>query len=800
MEFADYPGLNADLAADFHARHFTRRDTHMFSDHLGQMPHFNPAALAGLAVDVKPRLTKEQHDVLENEFRKQAKPNTNTKKRFAEVLGVSLDKVNNWFQNRRAKSKQDAKKAAGAFNMLQAQQQQQQQQQQGQQQQQSFVGINPMGAMNNMPGEQPFCMPNLYNGVRDNSIIDGTMSNGLGISQPENTFASLDQITSQPMRHQASTQSLASQHSVRSGSLAEANNRHTLTQAQFDAYSQPTFANLSTADTNNALNSTANSDFYSEFCDFSFDPQSVDPLTSPMQSNETIDSFAPDVVPDFKPADNQLRNPSSSSDGSAPSVTISPAEDKEDTFDLNLPSEDKPSQATVTSPQWQPGQSVPVEMDNLRKEFQEAAMRRDFSVQSIPDPSEYLDQPMAFPGDDYNRRESSTVQLARSMQSFTMASQRSAMPSSSIAARRQRPRPAPLGTTSASTRSTSYCGTLPTSPGPVAGNHTMGGHSLRRIKSSQAMNGIAGGRIQKNIGAAQRSPSGYTTFAEANNARFGRRASAFTPAYASLAASTVSLAPPTPLSPTKTARTLRQMQSQPMLRQTSLPEGDENYIVSGMNFSPPSTPLYGGQFIRSRMGSLAVPADNTPPQSAPATQQCFPSGAFSPPHMSAMPMVQSQANPQAFLGMLPNEYPQMHNVMFPAQQQQSQYMDTQMSYIMTNTGEVISGYPVMPPFTQGHMQATPPHQQQPFLPSSSLSPNVLGSSQVPKHVNPGADFFVHEYSPPRDVKQSNTPRKAVETGPKNYTFSNHGPEYFEKHAKQKGSSSPASSSCESAVA
>lgn len=94
MEFADYPGLNADLAADFHARHFTRRDTHMFSDHLGQMPHFNPAALAGLAVDVKPRLTKEQHDVLENEFRKQAKPNTNTKKRFAEVLGVSLDKVN----------------------------------------------------------------------------------------------------------------------------------------------------------------------------------------------------------------------------------------------------------------------------------------------------------------------------------------------------------------------------------------------------------------------------------------------------------------------------------------------------------------------------------------------------------------------------------------------------------------------------------------------------------------------------------------------------------------------------------
>ncbi|THY57630.1 hypothetical protein D6C99_02478 [Aureobasidium pullulans] len=794
MEFADYPGLNADLAADFHARHFTRRDTHMFSDHLGQMPHFNPAALAGLAVDVKPRLTKEQHDVLESEFRKQAKPNTNTKKRFAEILGVSLDKVNNWFQNRRAKSKQDAKKAAGAYNLLQATQQQ------GQQQgQQSFVGINPMGGMNSMPGDQPFCMPNLYNGIRD---MDGPMSSGLGISQPENTFASLDQITSQPMRHQASTQSLASQHSVQSESFSDANNRHTLTQAQFDAFSQPNYTTMPSADTNAALNSTSNGDFYSEFCDFSFDAQSIDPLTSPpMQSTESLESFAPDAPSDFKPSDNQLRNASSSSDGSAPSVTISPAEDKEDNFDMELPSEQKPSQPAVTSPQWQPGQSIPVEMDNLRKEFQEAAMRRDFSVQSIPDPSEYLDQAMAFPGDEYDRRESSTVQLARSMQSFTMAPQRSAMPSSSIAARRQRPRPAPLGTTNM--RSTSYCGTLPTSPGPVGGNHNIGGHTLRRIKSSQAMNGIAGGRIQKNVGSAQRSPSGYSTFAEANTARYGgRRVSSFSPAYASLAASTANLAPPTPLSPTNVSSTLRHMQSQPMLRQTSLPEGDENYIVSGMNFSPPSTPLYGGQFIRSRMGSLAVPTESTPPQSAPPTQQCFPSGAFSPPHMSAMPMVQSQAQPQGFLGMMPNEYPQMHNVMFPAQQQQNQYMDHQMSYIMTNTGEVISGYPVMPPFSQGHMQqATPPNQQQPFLPSSSLSPGVLGSSQVPKqHANPGADFFVHEYSPPRDVKLSSTPRKAVETGPKNYTFSNHGPEYFEKNTKHKGSSSPASDSCESAAA
>lgn len=95
MDFAEYnTGLNGELAADFHARHFVRRDTHVYDpNHIPPMP-YNAAALAGLAIDVKPRLTKEQHDVLENEFRKQSKPNTNTKKRFAEVLGVSLDKVN----------------------------------------------------------------------------------------------------------------------------------------------------------------------------------------------------------------------------------------------------------------------------------------------------------------------------------------------------------------------------------------------------------------------------------------------------------------------------------------------------------------------------------------------------------------------------------------------------------------------------------------------------------------------------------------------------------------------------------
>lgn len=59
------------------------------------MPSFYSASLAnGISCDIKPRLTKEQHDILESHYQKQQKPNTSTKKNFAESLHVSLEKVN----------------------------------------------------------------------------------------------------------------------------------------------------------------------------------------------------------------------------------------------------------------------------------------------------------------------------------------------------------------------------------------------------------------------------------------------------------------------------------------------------------------------------------------------------------------------------------------------------------------------------------------------------------------------------------------------------------------------------------
>lgn len=101
MEFDTYPAYaDDDHHIDLRNPHF-RREPYQYATHHYAQPDLyshHPGAfahhLAGLAVDVKPRLTKEQHDVLEAHYQQQNKPNTQTKKGFAETLGVSLDKVN----------------------------------------------------------------------------------------------------------------------------------------------------------------------------------------------------------------------------------------------------------------------------------------------------------------------------------------------------------------------------------------------------------------------------------------------------------------------------------------------------------------------------------------------------------------------------------------------------------------------------------------------------------------------------------------------------------------------------------
>lgn len=53
----------------------------------------------------KPRLSKDEVDLLEKEFQKNQKPSSGRKREIADILKVDQPRINNWFQNRRAKEK-----------------------------------------------------------------------------------------------------------------------------------------------------------------------------------------------------------------------------------------------------------------------------------------------------------------------------------------------------------------------------------------------------------------------------------------------------------------------------------------------------------------------------------------------------------------------------------------------------------------------------------------------------------------------------------------------------------------------
>ncbi|KAL1954479.1 hypothetical protein VTO42DRAFT_1155 [Malbranchea cinnamomea] len=66
----------------------------------------------------RPRLTKEQVDILEAQFQAQPKPNSDVKRQLAIQTNLTLPRVANWFQNRRAKAKQQKRQAE--FERMQA--------------------------------------------------------------------------------------------------------------------------------------------------------------------------------------------------------------------------------------------------------------------------------------------------------------------------------------------------------------------------------------------------------------------------------------------------------------------------------------------------------------------------------------------------------------------------------------------------------------------------------------------------------------------------------------------------------
>jgi hypothetical protein len=497
-------------------------------------------------------------------------------------------------------------------------------------------------------------------------------------------------------------------------------------------------------------------------------------------------------------------------------------------------------QATSTSSQWQPGQSVPVDFNQLSQEFRQIAQSRQ------PQQQYTQEQPLAWPLDEayHERQNSQTASITQSMGNVGLktpqpqqhATFKSPTPATSLATRRQRTKPAPLGL--ASMRSQSYSSaSQPGTPAPLAPHQQSQHHAslgptqpLRRIKSSNMINGVAQGRIQKTIpGSAQRSPMNRT-FADSMGSPKGTR---------SISSQVGSnLAPPTPMSPREQARVeaARQMQQWQYgpgqaSRQASISEHDVEQYASSISgqpanvSSPPHTPLYPPQpqFAQQRVGKNII-TENTPPQSAPATQISFNTSSFIPPQPSQpvqhqqVATSQTQLSQQAMQTMFATQphmmAPEPHFPMADlSMQQQPQFtLNASEPMSMSHMSFPMGGVPMVD--ANGNLQMTMPqsHYQlvshappapsvsapptlnpappmhYPFPTTSAGANGIQISAHAPK-VPAQPELFVHEYQPPADVKRAATPRKvhSADAGPKNYTFANQTPEHFEKGKKSSAS-------------
>lgn len=264
----------------------------------------------------------------------------------------------------------------------------------------------------------------------------------------------------------------------------------------------------------------------------------------------------------------------------------------------------------------------------------------------LPEPSR---QPPAVPEEAFSRRSSTSSELANNLGTINIHAQQPQLqhkgivfkqpeiPPLDIAARRNRRRPAALGT--AALRSRSCVGPLsmsPTAMGPFLGPST----SVRRIKSTGNNLNVARGRVQKAMpGSAQRSPLQFQNFAEIDAFDSANVLTRENTNSSQTMSSSGSLAPPTPLSPLDIKHSqlpwinTPEQHGHPFVYNSEYPGCFvPNTIEMESNLtSPPATPLNAEMLARIQQQALHQP----PPQSAPPQYASFPQ--YSPPYSAGPP-------------------------------------------------------------------------------------------------------------------------------------------------------------------
>ncbi len=674
---------------------------------------------------------------------------------------------------------------------------------------------------------------------------EGQASNGLGISQTQQPQASNEQLIQFFAAHGLATQQIDNNFDWQA-QLAEDFydspqdlNRRTLTQENFNDISRNGgmvngHGHFEELQTGFSGNQDILSQVFGDISEHDLKQELPFPYTvgAPLSSN---DSSVPSIMSDQSygfPSNNAMQgradmSVTSSDWADSRSSSLSMLHPDNALADLST----SQPQLPVSNSQWQPGQSIPVDVDKHYEEFRQVAQNRASAARAF-------EQPLAFPTDAaFARRASQASMLAQSMGDVNIHPQqpnqsdvfKSPAPPANIAARRQRPKPANLGL--AALRSASYSGARqPGSPGQgPASSHLTQDQHIRRIRSAAVMNGgIAHGRIMKSTpGSAQRSPVNWAFAQSMVSPHLVRNMSHG------------SLAPPTPMSPHDLAS--EQMMHNPAFQSASyaapqpiINEADYDQNLGGLQYqpsasvppqnftSPPHTPMFYDQsFVPRRVGSNVI-TENTPPQSAPAGQSCFPSNiwAKAPSLMNHHPLPQQPVPQRHEMQGYTTSQPQQIRSMHTEQQVQGPtvtFARAQQSNVTTGPTPGIplqfaNGIPTLTPEgtvkmsfppkaqlmqQQSQQMSTPPQQQYAFVTTTSGSPSMHTTTHT--MTQPRSELFVHEYNPPGSVRRSSTPRRPSEMtpqAPKHFTFTNHGPLDFEgKRARKSGEAREGSTSC-----
>ncbi|OAL50695.1 hypothetical protein IQ07DRAFT_611553 [Pyrenochaeta sp. DS3sAY3a] len=729
--------------------------------------------------DVKPRLTKDQHDVLEQHFLQQHKPSTNVKKEFASKLNVPLDKINNWFQNRRAKVKQDRKKMMNQYNVQ-------------------------MGMSYGHP-HMP-AMPNHYAPLPDQHqhqhmpMHSEYYPMNADISPASLPVQSVERPSALELGPQISLQQqFDMQHALRSIPEADRTTSyhpndvmHSILAATNGAYmhnsgipinpQEPGFpydttglassypSELAFAVPAPPSNDIAPSHPAFAFADFGIDYSSLTATDTNNSGSNDVQNSTGSISSEPSPFSGAqstvaTQSPNGPTPSSVPSVTSLYTGWTEDQSQLVQPKVEDELEDQFTSPYGLTQASASEQ--TLPLWGQEARLnlftQPNFYQQSNASAQAVLSSPgqdhvrkhsgvvsdiefsSPFHGDMYARRNSSTSNLANNMDAIHIRNgtpdefKQPAQPSS-IAARRQK---RPVNLNSTAMRSASYSAPMP-SPGGT------GDHALRRIRSTGITNT---GRVQKSQpGSAQRSPMTQTFSEAASSPKFVRTLSSSSSATIGQGGS---LAPPTPLTPQDFGN---YWQSNTVIRPHSvMPEhnspesmhtswsGDPGSILVKSS-SPPSTSLD----LHSRFANDALYRD-TPPQSAPATQQSFPRSSF-------MQQPQMRAGFHSTTD-LTIQQPKPSHFRRPSLPDNAQGQVDENSLQYFQGGNI--NYDDYKDISLNGI-----HHNVPFAPPVSSMP----------------DFLVHQYTPPQGTdSHGNLMRRHVEPQPKSFIFANQGPSDFRAH-------------------